>query len=272
MEFHFAVARGRRPVSTACGASSSALRSSSTTPELSATASVGPSVMGMPSAPSYHSSAATRAPPGGACGAPAPAASTPPPPPPSATAPTRTPCRLNTSTGPSALANSSCWPSGAHSTRLSRAPRSFAHSRAPSTVPRITVPSSYAMQISSPSARHRMSFTTLLLRLLIISSYHCFWCSTHTMMSPVASAVASLRWRAFQAATTMEPAGVGARREGEGGALWVGAGGRGAAWLGRGTDTHSCGRPAPGSWPGWWAPPRRARCSRQRAPPPASAP
>jgi hypothetical protein len=44
--------------------------------------------------------------------------------------------------------------------------------RLPSTLPTMTAPSSYTMQMRWPSLFQAMPRTTLLFRLLIISSYH----------------------------------------------------------------------------------------------------
>jgi hypothetical protein len=120
--------------------------------------------------------------------------------------PVRTPWWLWMSTCPSAVTKSSCLPSGAHSTRAREAPRSFDQMRFPSTPPTMTMPSSYAMQISCPLPLHLMSLTTLLFLLLIISSNQPPLWFIHTMIKPRWSLVVSLRYTGFHVVTITEPA------------------------------------------------------------------
>mmetsp|Transcript_19409 Transcript_19409/g.50955 ORF Transcript_19409/g.50955 Transcript_19409/m.50955 type:complete len:242 (-) Transcript_19409:408-1133(-) len=95
--------------------------------------------------------------------------------------------------------------SGDHSTKINCISSSLPHRRLPSTLPTITAPSAYTMQILEPSAVHFISFTTDLLRLLIISSNHIPLCSIHTIMSPLSSEVVSFRYSAFQVTHTTLP-------------------------------------------------------------------
>ena len=115
------------------------------------------------------------------------------------------PSESYTSTWPLAVPNSTNRPSGDHSHSARVSGKSFPHSRFPPAPPTMTCPSSYAMHIFSPSADQRMSTTTLLFRLLIISSYHMPLCSIQTMIKPFRSDVVNLSCRGFQSATTTDP-------------------------------------------------------------------
>ena len=108
-------------------------------------------------------------------------------------------------TWPLAVPNSTNRPSGDHSHSERVNGRSFPHSRFPPAPPTMTCPSSYAMHIFSPSLDQRMSRTTLLFRLLIISSNHMPLWSIQTIIKPFWSDVVNLSCRGFQSATTTDP-------------------------------------------------------------------
>ena len=80
---------------------------------------------------------------------------------------------------------------GDHWTLASCKLSSFPQSLFPSTLPTMTAPSSYTMQIFCPSAVHFISLTKLLFLLLIISSNHMPLWSIQTMIRPLWSLVVS---------------------------------------------------------------------------------
>lgn len=105
----------------------------------------------------------------------------------------------------SADANSNILESGDQDSSSSECGRSRPHSLLPSTLPTITAPSSYAMQILVPSLDHFMSRTTDLFLLFIISSNHKFLCTNHTIIKPYSSAVVNFLWCSFQVSTRTRP-------------------------------------------------------------------